>query len=96
MLKGYISSFKNLSTVTFVHRLESDREPVDWTNPAWSREFEPIWREVTDLVTSQLGGSTVGGPKMMKVLTVYGGNSSGPMVIAKEYIVRQGILVQVR
>jgi len=88
MLKGYISSFKNLSTVTFVHRLESHWGPEDYVHTDWMNGgLDPVWSEITDLAISQLGSSTAGGPKMLKAVTVWGGDSFGPEVVVEEVVV---------
>ena len=40
-----------------------------------------------DLAISELGCSTAGGPKMLKVVTVWGGEKSGPELGVEEVVV---------
>ena len=86
-LKGLISSFKKLSTITFIHRHKSDCGVKDEVHKRWRTDNRATWSEITDLAISQLGGSTAGGPKMLKFITIWGENNFGPESVVEEVVV---------
>ena len=87
-IKGYISSFKNLSTITLIHRLESYGWSRGYVHIDWmKRRLDHIWSEITDLAISQLRGSTAGGSKTLKVVTIWGGEKFGPELVMEEVVI---------
>ena len=87
-LKGLISSFKALSTITFIYRYKCDWGVQDNVHKGWRNgRSGPVWTKITDLAISQLGGSTAEGPKMLKFITIWGEHEFGPESVVEEVVV---------
>jgi len=71
-LKRYIYAFQTLSTITLIHRVGEARESS--TGLVSERRLARLWNEAKDLAISQLRRSSAGGPKMLRVVTVSGGD----------------------
>ena len=96
-VEGYISAFKNLSTIILVHRLEKHWEPENYVHAGWiknylrtgwmDRRLDPVWGKIADLAISNLKGSTAVGPKTLKIITIWGGRNFGPEAVVEEVVV---------
>jgi len=84
-LKGHISSFENLSTVTLIRRLEHRRKR--WYNASRVGMLDDLWKTATDLAISQLGGSVASGPKTVKVVKIVDRDEYGPDLVIDEVLV---------
>jgi len=67
-------------------RCAGSGSPVGWNR--WEDGYSgPLWNEVRDLAIGQLERSSAGGPKKLKVVSLWGGDKFGPELAVEEVIV---------
>jgi len=82
-LEKCIPAFENLSMVAL----------ICYTGSAYWGRWEdgysgPVWTQVRDLAMGQLEGSSVGSPKKLKIVSLWGGkNNFGPESTVEEVVI---------
>ena len=77
-LQRYISTFKTLSTIILIYGI----------GKAWVTErLALLWNKAKDLALSELRRSSVGGPKILRAVTMANGDKFGPKLVLEEVVV---------
>lgn len=82
-LNGYTSAFRNISTIVLIRRLQLSMDYSVWNIRGMDRK----WDELKDLAISRLQGSSAGGPKKLKTVTILHGKNIVPVLEMEEIVV---------